>query len=46
MSGKGDKRRPEDTKIFDLNYELIFMKPSEERKAEILKEIDRLKCKV
>jgi len=37
MSGKGDKQRPTDTRKFDLNWELIFGKPSDERRAEILK---------
>jgi len=43
MSGKGDRQRPTDKKLYDLNFELIFENPSKERKEEILKLIDELK---
>ncbi len=40
---KGSKRRPEDSRKIDLNWELLFCKPSEERKAEIAKQLEEMK---
>mgnify|MGYP001225957119 CR=1 FL=1 len=38
MSGKGDRRRPEDVDKFRKNYDLIFEKQEEKEEKEVQNE--------